>query len=161
MKRDLETFTNRLGRTNSLQDWYRARNPLRVVWNFVIITLAKYCPSMWFKNILYRGLGVKIGRNVTIALEAVLDVFFPEKIRIGDNVIIGYKSTILTHEFLLREFRKGPVRIGNDVTIGAWTLILPGVTIGDGARVAAYSLVNRDVKPGEFAGGVPIRTISR
>jgi acetyltransferase-like isoleucine patch superfamily enzyme len=40
-------------------------------------------------------------------------------------------------------------------------MILPGVTIGDGAKVAAYSLVNRNVKPGEFVGGIPIKTLKK
>jgi acetyltransferase-like isoleucine patch superfamily enzyme len=60
---------------------------------------------------------------------------------------------------LLNEWRRGPVVIGNNVTIGANCTILPGVVIGDGAVVSAMSLVNRDVPPGARVGGVPIRPL--
>jgi acetyltransferase-like isoleucine patch superfamily enzyme len=57
------------------------------------------------------------------------------------------------------EWRRGPVVIGRDVTIGANCTVLPGVVIGAGATVSAMSLVNCDVPPGALVGGVPIRLI--
>jgi len=117
---------------------------------------------MGLKNTLYRQLmGVTIGKDVSVAYGVVFDMFFPEHISIGNRVIIGFNSVLLTHEFLLNEWRRGSVTIGNDVEIGAWSLIMPGVTIGDGARIAAYSLVNKDVPPRTFVGGVPAVPIKR
>jgi acetyltransferase-like isoleucine patch superfamily enzyme len=52
-------------------------------------------------------------------------------------------------------FARGPVTIGSDVWIGAHSLILSGVTIGDGAVVAAGSVVSRDVRPYAIAAGIP------
>ena len=49
--------------------------------------------------------------------------------------------------------------VGNDVWIGRESVILPGVTIGDGAIVAAYSVVTRDVPPYTLAGGNPARPL--
>jgi len=68
---------------------------------------------------------------------------------------------VLAHEFMVDEWRKGPVVIGKNVSIGANCTILPGVVIGDGATVSAMSLVNRDVPPGAFVGGVPARELRR
>jgi acetyltransferase-like isoleucine patch superfamily enzyme len=65
----------------------------------------------------------------------------------------------------LRRFNTPPDRkgrrtlIGNDVWIGANAIILPGVTIGDGAIIAAGSVVSRDVPPYAIVGGVPARVI--
>ncbi len=54
---------------------------------------------------------------------------------------------------------RGPVRIGNDVWIGAAALVLDGVTIGDGAVVAAGAVVTRDVPPYAIVAGNPARII--
>jgi maltose O-acetyltransferase len=54
-----------------------------------------------------------------------------------------------------------PVRIGNDVWIGGAAVILPGVTIGDGAVIGAASVVTRDVGPGQIVTGNPARARSR
>lgn len=54
---------------------------------------------------------------------------------------------------------KGDVNIGNDVWIGMGATILPGVTIGDGAVIAAHSLVTRNVPAYAIAGGNPARVI--
>jgi acetyltransferase-like isoleucine patch superfamily enzyme len=102
---------------------------------------------------------MKVGRDVSIGLMAMFDVFFPRLISIGDNSIIGYNATVLTHEFLIEEYCKGPVEIGSNVLIGSNVTILPGVCIGDGAVVGAGSLVNRDIPPGALAAGVPARII--
>lgn len=51
--------------------------------------------------------------------------------------------------------------IGDHVLIGANTTILPGVTIGDGAVVAAGAVVHKDVAPGAFVGGNPLRELKR
>ena len=57
--------------------------------------------------------------------------------------------------------RRGDIVIGNDVWIGYEAVILSGVTIGDGAIVAARSVVTKDVPPYTIVGGVPARTIRR
>jgi acetyltransferase-like isoleucine patch superfamily enzyme len=147
------------GEGNSMRRWYRYRNPLRVVFNFLVIYACRYLPSLELKNLLYRMVGAKVGRNVSVGLGAVLDIFHPELIEIGENTVIGYNATILTHEFLVEEFRKGKVVIGRNVLIGSKTLILPGVEIGDNTRISACSLVNKNIPENSFVGGVPVKEI--
>lgn len=55
--------------------------------------------------------------------------------------------------------RKGDIVVGNDVWIGRESVILPGVKIGDGAIVAAYSVVTKDVEPYAVVGGNPAKLI--
>lgn len=145
---------------NSLQHWTRFRSPLRVLKNFLVIQICRYAPSLTLKRWLAQCLlGMNVGQDFSWGLMAMVDVFWPELIWIGNNTILGYNSTILCHEFLIHELRLGEVRIGSGVMIGANATVLPGVSIGDGAVVAAGAMVNRDVLPGEFVGGVPIRTL--
>lgn len=137
---------------------YRTVSRFKAVRNFVFIQLARYCPSLPLKNWIYRRvLGMKVGRRTSFALMVMVDVFFPQRISIGDNSIIGYNSTLLTHEYLIKEYRIGDIRIGSEVMIGANVTILPGVTIGDGAVVAAGSIVHKDVAPHTRVGGNPLR----
>ncbi|MNZ92503.1 putative acetyltransferase [compost metagenome] len=104
---------------------------------------------------------MRVGENTAFGLMVMVDVFFPELITIGRNSVIGYNTTILAHEYLIKEYRLGEVHIGSDVLIGANSTILPGVTIGDGAVVAAGSVVHKDVEPGSFVGGNPLRVLER
>ena len=142
----------------SLKTWREVKSARRVLKNYLIMVLCRFMPDIELKNRIYRKTGMKIGKNVSI-FASNLDILFPELIEIGDNTIIGNTTAILTHEFLAHSSKKGRVKIGNDVTIGGMSLILPGVVIGDGATVAAYSLVNKSVEPGALVGGVPIKRI--
>ncbi|NWL85998.1 MULTISPECIES: acyltransferase [unclassified Paenibacillus] len=147
---------------NALWQLYRTVSPWKGVKNFIFIQIARYCPILSLKNWIYRHiLGMKVGEHTAFGLMVMVDVFFPEKLTIGRNSVIGYNTTILAHEYLIREYRLGEVHIGNEVMIGANTTILPGVTIGDGAVVAAGSVVHKDVAPGSFVGGNPLREIER
>jgi acetyltransferase-like isoleucine patch superfamily enzyme len=132
---------------------------LPVLRNAALIQLARYIPSLPVKRRIYQLLGMRVGSHAAVGLMVMFDIFFPQDVTLGDDCIIGYNSVILCHEFMRYEWRRGPVWIGHDVTIGANTTVLPGVVIGDGATVSAMSLVNRDVPPGAMVGGVPIRMI--
>lgn len=157
-KRRLQSYPAPPGK-NSLHLWHRAVSPGRVALNFIVITLCRYIPSLTLKNWLYRRVGIKVGSRVSVGLSAMMDVFFPQLITIGENSVVGYNSTILCHEFLVHEYRTGEVIIGRDVMIGANSTILPGVIIGDGAVVGAGALVSRDVPPGVMVVGVPARVV--
>ena len=147
------------GPRNSLQYWTRFVHPLRVICNFAIIYANRFNPSVNLKNALYRLTGMKVGKHCSFGLCAMVDIFYPQLITIGEDCIFGYDSLILAHGYLQRELRVGPVVIGNRVTIGTKCTILPGVVIGDGAVVSAMSLVNKDVPPHTLVGGVPIRVL--
>lgn len=128
--------------------------------NFIIIQIARYTPFLSVKNWLYRTfLRMKVGKKTSFALMVIPDIMFPEKITVGENSIIGYNTTLLAHEYLIREYRLGEIIIGNEVMIGANVTILPGVKIGDGSTVSAGTLVHRDVPSGAFVGGNPMRII--
>jgi maltose O-acetyltransferase len=110
---------------------------------------------------------LSIGHHCQINTDLSLEL--GATISIGDHVGIGQEVIILTtsHEHhdsprhragpLVRQ----PVRIEDGVWIGARALILPGVTIGEGAVVAAGTVVARDVPPHTVVAGVPARPVGK
>jgi acetyltransferase-like isoleucine patch superfamily enzyme len=145
---------------NSLWQLYKTVSFFKVMKNFIFIQISRYCPIIPLKNWIFRTfLRMKVGENTAVALMVMVDIMFPEKITIGRNSIIGYNTTILTHEYLIEEYRLGDVVIGSNVMIGANSTILPGLIIGDRAVVAAGSVVTKDVPEGAFVGGNPAQLI--
>lgn len=129
--------------------------------NYLVIVLCRLSPSLTLKRFLLRRLGVTIGSGVAFGLESTPDVFWPELITVEDDVVIGYDATILCHEFLVGEYRTGPVVIREGAMIGAGAIVLPGVEVGERAQVAANSLVTTDVPPDTTVAGVPATPLER
>ncbi len=147
---------------NPLWHMYRTVSFWKVMKNFIVIQLSRYTPIVSWKNWMYRTfLRMEVGQHSAVALMVMMDIMFPEKIKIGRNCVIGYNTTILAHEYLIDEYRLGEVIIEDAVLVGANTTILPGVTIGKGAIVAAGTVVHKDVPPGAFVGGNPMQLIRK
>lgn len=147
---------------NSLWQLYKTVSFLKVMKNFIIIQIARYTPFLPCKNWLYRTfLNMEIGRQAAFALMVMVDLMFPERISVGENTIIGYNTTLLTHEYLIKEYRLGDVVIGKNVMIGANCTILPGITIGDGVTVAAGTVVSKSIPAHAFARGNPMVVTER
>ena len=89
------------------------------------------------------------------------------EIHIGNNCLIGPDVGIYTAghrlepEGRMLDVYGLPIAIGNDVWIGGHSTILPGVSIGDGAVVAAGAVVTKDVEPNTIVGGVPAKVIKK
>ena len=147
------------GGRNSLRHWTDAKSPVTVALNYLAVWLIRVSPSLRLKSWLLRRLGATVGSGVSWGLEATPDVFWPERITLGDDVIVGYDSVLLCHEFLQDEYRVGDVVVGDRAMLGAKVTVLPGVHIGEDAQVAANSLVADDVPPGETVAGVPAESV--
>jgi acetyltransferase-like isoleucine patch superfamily enzyme len=108
-----------------------------------------------------RQVGAHIGRNTRIYHGCLLDL--RSGLWIGDNVSISPEVMILagTHAINSPDFNEiaGPVRIEDHVWLGARAIILPGVTVGRGAVVAAGAIVSKNVGPLEIVAGVPAKRV--
>jgi maltose O-acetyltransferase len=110
-----------------------------------------------------RRCGVAIGRNSRINRNCTLDI--RNGLMIGDNVSISPEVMILgeTHDYNDPTFscsEPGPVTIEDYVWIGSRAMILPGVTVGRGAVVAAGSVVTKDVVPMTVVAGIPAKPVA-
>lgn len=108
-----------------------------------------------FRVMLQRMRGVKIGQDVWIGYGALIETGYPELVTIGDRVVIGIRSTILAH---FQEITG--VTIKNDVYIGTCAVILPGITVGQGAVISAGSVVTSSVPPMTVVQGNPAKRVA-
>ncbi|MDX8044662.1 acyltransferase [Gracilibacillus sp. S3-1-1] len=155
-----KTERHRVHGPNSLWQMYKTVSFWKVMRSFIVAQIARYTPFLKWKNWMYRTLlKMDVGTETSFGLMVMIDTMFPEKIHVGTNSIIGYNTTILAHEYLIDEYRLGDVKIGDGVMIGANCTILPGVEIGDGAVVAAGTVVHNHVAAGTFVAGNPMRVV--
>lgn len=116
------------------------------------------------------GKWVKIGKYCMITWHSIIEG--GGGVLLGDRVFLGPATKLLTstyeingfygNEFLpegTRGFQYGDIIINDDAYIGANSVIMPGVTIGEGAVVGANSLVDRNLKPWGIYFGNPVKLI--
>lgn len=101
--------------------------------------------------------GMDINPTAVISLSARLDKTNPRGVHIGGDTYIAFDSVILAHDMCRRIMTD--TYIGSNCFIGGRSLILPGITIGDGCIVAAGSIVTKDVPPGSIVAGNPAKVI--
>lgn len=154
----MRNLTHHTGfKINPLWHLYRTVSLFKVAKNFIVIEIGRFLPSTQLKHKLYKkGLKIKLGENVSFAYKAMPDLMFPELISIGENSIVGYNATILTHEYLTDEYRIGRVDIGDHTMIGANVTVLPGVKIGSSVKIGAGTVVSKDVPDHSLAYGNPM-----
>jgi len=109
---------------------------------------------------------ISIGKNTTIGYHTFF--FASEKIEIGQDCMIAPFVYIVDSDHSIDKGSPmnsqpnitAPIKIGNDVWIGTGAKILKGVTVGNGAVIAAGALVKDDVADYEIVGGIPAKKIS-
>lgn len=109
-------------------------------------------------------MGMKVGKNFARLHGVILDPAHCWLIEIGDNVTMAPRVHVLTHDAsTVHHFgyaKVGRVKIGNNVFIGAETVILPNVTIGDNVIVGANSTVTHSLSKNSVYAGNPAKKIS-
>lgn len=110
------------------------------------------------------SMGMTVGRNFKRLSGVILDPAHCWLIEIGDNVTMAPRVHILCHDASTKQFlnytKIGRVTIGDNVFIGAGTVVLPGVTIGNNVIIGANSTVTHDIPENSVAAGSPARVIS-
>jgi acetyltransferase-like isoleucine patch superfamily enzyme len=129
--------------------------------------LAIPSPSDYALYLKRHGGIFKMGENVGITFGARIED--PYYVRIGNNVLLsacillGHDGSIevLNRAYNVKLDSVGKIDVRDNVFIGHSAIILPGVTIGPNAIVAAGAVVSKDVAEGDVVGGVPARPIGR
>lgn len=109
------------------------------------------------RNYYVRVFGMDIADSAWFSLKVHFDSTHPSGIHIGPESYVAFGAVILTHDMTRGVY--ADTRIGARCFIGAHSIILPGLTIGDGSIVGAGSVVTEDVPPGVIVAGNPAKTI--
>lgn len=176
---------DKMGRNMTIgQIWLKIVNR---IWNVILETevallhLTGHVPLHWFRRLIYRLGGMRIGRGTTIHMGARF--YDPRNIAIGEDTVVGERAVLdgrsrlmignhvdiasevmiynSEHDVHDDEFKakSGDVHIDDYAFVGPRVIILPGVKIGKGAVVAAAAVVTRDVAPYAIVAGIPAKTI--
>lgn len=122
-----------------------------------------FYPGVWISS---PSKNLRIDDDVDLALDVIITA--SGGVTIGKRTLIGYRTQILSSNHIIPNNRdmifhsghsKKEVIIEKDVWIGANCIILPGVVIGEGAVIAAGSIVTKNVDPYTLVGGVPAKLI--
>lgn len=113
------------------------------------------------------------GSPLWISPTVFFDVGYPNAITIGDRSVISESVKLLTHDFSLDRvseergelaadeelYRRAPVTVGTRAFIGIGAIVMPGISIGEGAIVGAGSVVTENVPPHTVVAGNPARIL--
>lgn len=125
--------------------------------NRILMALARSAPGARSLRVtLNRWRGVKIGKNVWIGYDAIIETSSPHLVTIHDGATIGMRATIIAH---FRELQG--VTIEEDAVLGPGAMVLPNVVIGKGAIVTAGSVVTSSIPPMTLAQGNPAKPVAR
>lgn len=117
-----------------------------------------------------KKIGCHVGKDIFVGDSVKIDSGHADLIYIDDHAHVTGGCRLLCHQRDLKNYRVGDdaaklpyrlgkIHIGKGVMIGMESLIMPGVTIGDGAIVGAYSLVTKDIPAWTIATGRPAKVV--
>ena len=130
-------------------------NSLILIANSAFLDIFRVSP---YQNLFYRMMGAKVGNGVNVNTGGLADLSLLE---IGDNVVIGGGVALICHGFERGFLRLDSTKIGNNVSIGLGSVIMPGCEIGDGASIGpcTYLPKGSKVPPKAVWGGNPARDL--
>ena len=171
--------------------YYRNRHgfrskALRLLWNLVWLLLFRPTPRgilySW-RVFLLRLFGAKIGRGCHVlpsarvwqpwklrmgdhsCLSERVECYSVDEIRIGSQVVVSQETFLCcaSHDITspIMELTYAPIVIGDNAWVASRAVVGPGVTVGEGAVVAACAVVTKDVEPWTVVGGNPAKFIKK
>ena len=143
---------------------------MRAIVKRVLKLLIKQVPVYQLRSAMLRLCGYAVGKDVYIGEDLIIidEPCDRGMVSVGARVAISPRVTLVvsSRPNLSRiapyvPVRHGAITIENDAWLGTGVVVLPGVTIGEGAVVGASSVVTRDVSPYTVVGGSPARVIGK
>lgn len=110
--------------------------------------------QLWYYR---RVWGMDLGDDIRISRSAKLDKTHPRGVHIGRSTLVSFDAAILTHDFVSN--RLYDTYVGANCFVGARSILMPGVRVGDHCIIGSGSVVTTDIPPNSLAVGNPARVI--
>jgi acetyltransferase-like isoleucine patch superfamily enzyme len=140
---------------------------LRGLKNRFLQYIARYIPGATSTRVwLHRLRGVRIGEDTFIGTDVLIETAHPDRVAIGNHVIIGIRSVLVAHFDAQLNHHDGhdssgvSIVIEDEVFVGPGVIILPNVRIGRGAVIAAGSVVTHSVPAKTMVQGNPAKPVA-
>ena len=130
-------------------------NAMILVVNSAFLDVFRLSP---FQTLFYQLMGAKVGKGLNVNTSGLADLSLLD---IGDNVLIGGGVALICHASERGFIRLAPTKIGNNVSVGLGSVIMPDCEIGDGAVITPCSLLPKGTRipPRGLWGGNPVRDL--
>lgn len=128
----------------------KSLNQLRALRQMLVTIKRAYLNHVW---------GMDLHPTCQFSLSTRFDKTYPRGIHVGEKTYVAFEAAVLSHEMIRALYAH--TRIGRHCFIGARSMIMPGVSIGDGSIVAAGSVVTKDVPAATIVAGNPAKIIRR
>lgn len=152
------------------------KRALRGIFNALLLKYCMYSVILsplnyrYIRPRLWRLIGAKVGKNVFIGYDVWMDFNNAHLIELEDNVHVANRCLLLCHQRDLSKYyiggdysklsyNKNKVVLKKGCLIAMETMIMPGITVGEGAIVGAGSLITKDIPPWTIAAGRPAKVI--
>jgi len=148
-------------RVHAYMKWWCMRSAKNGLWNKINL---KIRPWLWKKA------GVNVKGDFRVGYDVYFDAGYSHLITIEDGVWIASRCLLLCHKRILDDYKQGDdynklqyktgeIILKKGCCVGMGTIVMPGVTIGEGSIIAAGSVVTKDVPAWCIAGGSPAKVL--
>lgn len=145
------------------------RNAILINWLMNSAFLSPILPR-FLRPKIWKWIGCKVGKNVFIGADVYFDTGHADLVEIEDYVHVTARCLLLCHQRDLYTYKKGDdatklkyklgrIHLKKGCMIGMNSMIMPGVTIGEGAIIGAFSLVTKNIPAWTIATGRPAKVI--
>lgn len=138
-----------------------SQNYIKRIPSFLLLRLSmsRWLSSKLIRPYLVRLAGIKMGKNAHVGANVTFDTINPAYFEIGDNVTITMNCVLLLMHYVKPlengqlSWHLGKLKIGNNVFVGANSVIAKPVTIGNNVVIAAGSIVTKDIPSNSLVWG--------
>ncbi|TKJ17808.1 hypothetical protein CEE44_04755 [Candidatus Woesearchaeota archaeon B3_Woes] len=148
-------------RLNAGDDWWRARNVLRIFYNGILVEITRRLHHSFFKTFLLRMVGVKIGKKCRIGKGVVFDHLYGDNVTLEDNIRVDDHCYFDGHSYTISQTIFGKTLVKKGTHLKHDTFLAAGTLVGENVVTEPYTMLQKEIPANEVWGGIPGKFIKK